>query len=527
MVDASELDITTVREGTNARALAEEIFGNGVTVTDATFFGDIDSAGIYTGGDSTSPGVVPGDSGVILSTGNAQDFTNSNGQANQRTNTSTNTSGTNNFSQYNNAAGGTTFDAATLDVDFIPENDTLTMQFVFASEEYPEFANSIYQDFFGVWINGQLVEHDVGDGDTDPFNISTTNNINLYVNNTTDEFNTEMDGFTITLTLTIDVIPNETNSIRIALADVGDSNFDSNVLIAGDSVQTNLVALSDDVEVFPDGTKTFDVLANDLNNSVGSTLTITHINGQPVSVGTEIILPTGQAVTLNADGTITVVGDGDEENFNFTYTVDNGVDTDVGFVNATSVPCFVAGTLIATPDGDRRAETLQPGDLVMTKDEGAQPLRWIGARQVAATGTFAPIHIRANTLGQHRDLLVSPLHRVLIRDNLAELLFGEAEVLVTARDLVNDRSITRREGGRVTYVHLLFDRHQVVFSEGLETESFLPGPQTASSFEADMVEEIYSIFPELDPETGVGYPIAARRTLKRYEAELLRAVKVA
>jgi hypothetical protein len=146
---------------------------------------------------------------------------------------------------------------------------------------------------------------------------------------------------------------------------------------------------------------------------------------------------------------------------------------------------------------------------------------------VAATGDFAPIHIRANTLGQHSDLLVSPLHRVLIKDNLAELLFGEAEVLVAARDLVNDHTITRREGGEVTYVHLLFDRHQVVFSEGLETESFLPGPQTAESFEAEVVEEIYSIFPELDPDTGEGYPPAARRTLKRYEAELLRAAKVA
>ena len=79
----------------------------------------------------------------------------------------------------------------------------------------------------------------------------------------------------------------------------------------------------------------------------------------------------------------------------------------------------------------------------------------------------------------------------------------------------------------MTYVHLLFDRHQVVFSEGLETESFLPGPQTSSSFEAEVVEEIYSIFPELDPETGAGYPTAARRALKRYEAKLLRAAKVA
>ena len=526
MVTASELPITTVREGTTATQMAQEIFGSGVTVTGATYYGDIDSAGIYTNGDSVAAGVTPGDTGVILSTGEVEDFTNSSGQSNQNSNTTTNTYGTNNFTQYNNAAGGATYDASTLDIDFIPDSNILTMQFVFSSEEYPEFANSIYQDFFGVWINGQLVEHDVGDGDTDPFNISTTNNINMYVDNTTDDYNTEMDGFTITLTLTMFVNPGEVNSMRIALMDVGDSSYDSNVLIAGNSVQTTLVAISDDVNVYPDGTTTLDVLSNDLNNG-GGTLTITHINGQPVVVGSTVTLPSGQQVTLNADGTFNVVGDGDEEDFNFTYTITNGTITDTGFVNATSVPCFVAGTLIATPDGDRRAETLLPGDLVMTKDEGAQPLRWIGSRRVAAMGDFAPIHIRANTLGQHRDLLVSPLHRVLIKDNLAELLFGEAEVLVAARDLVNDHSITRREGGEVTYVHLLFDRHQVVFSEGLETESFLPGPQTAHSFEAEVVAEIYSIFPELDPETGAGYPMAARRTLKRYEAELLRAAKVA
>ena len=68
----------------------------------------------------------------------------------------------------------------------------------------------------------------------------------------------------------------------------------------------------------------------------------------------------------------------------------------------------------------------------------------------------------------------------------------------------------------------MFDRHQVVYSEGLATESFLPGPQTTKSFEADIVEEITSIFPELDLATGKGYGPAARPMLKRYEAEALR-----
>ena len=223
------------------------------------------------------------------------------------------------------------------------------------------------------------------------------------------------------------------------------------------------------------------------------------------------------------NGKLSVLGDGDQENFNFTYTVTDGNISDVGYVNATSVPCFVAGTMIQTTRGNVMVERLQPGDMIITQDDGPQPLRWIGTRRVDAVGKFAPIHIRPNTFGAHGHLLVSPLHRILIRDTLAELLFGEQEVLVCARDLVNDRSVRVKEGSQVTYVHLMFDRHQVIFSEGLATESFLPGPQTTDVFEAEIIAEICAIFPEIDPDTGLGYSPAARRTLKRYEAALLRA----
>ena len=75
---------------------------------------------------------------------------------------------------------------------------------------------------------------------------------------------------------------------------------------------------------------------------------------------------------------------------------------------------------------------------------------------------------------------------------------------------------------RVEYVHLLFDQHQVIYSEGLPTESFLPGPQTSKSFEDEIIEEITAIFPELNVTTGEGYGPAARPLLKRYEAEALR-----
>lgn len=517
MATGAELTYTT---NATALTLANTIFGSGVTVNGASYSGPANSSAIYSNG-QLSPGVVPANTGVILSTGNARDFTQSSGDPNRSTGTSTDTTGTNNNAAFNTIAGTNTYDAVWLDVDFTPVGNTMTMSFVFASEEFPEYINSQFNDVVGVWINGTHVPISVGNGSTSVNNINGSTQQNLFVSNTNDAYNTEMDGFTVVMTLTIPVNPGVVNSIRIGIADAADSSYDSNLLIGGDSIQTTLVALDDSVNLNPSGTKTLDVLANDIAPS-GATLTITHINGVAVTAGSTITLPSGQTVTLNADGTFTITGDGQVETKNFTYSVSDGLGhTDTGFVKINSIPCFVAGTAIRTPNGDVAVETLQPGDLVMTHDDGPQPLRWIGSRTVAAQGNFAPVHIRADTFGQHGDLMVSPLHRVLIRDSLSELLFGEAEVLVAAKDLVNDRSVRYVSGGDVTYVHLLFDRHQVVFSEGLATESFLPGPQTTKSFEADIVAEICALFPEIDPETGHGYSPAARRTLRSFEAQLL------
>ncbi len=524
MVAASELPINTLA---TAFQMAQSIFGSGVTVNSASYTGDARSSGIYSNGNATSPGVVPSDTGVILSTGRVTDFTNTFGQSNQSTNTSTNTSGPNNNAMFNAIAGASTYDAAYLDIDFTPTGDTMTMQFVFSSDEFPEYSASVYNDVVGVWINGTHVPLSVGNGKTSVGNVNQTNNINLYKDNTLDQFNTEMDGFTVTMTLTIPVNPGVVNSIRIGIADVVDSNYDSSLLIAGDSVQTVLIARDDDVTIGIGGTKTVDVLANDYNAAAG-TLTITQINGVAVTVGSTVTLPTGQVVTLNADGTFTIQTDLDAETVSFTYKIQNSAgQTDVGFVTVDTVPCFVAGTLIRTPVGDVAVESLHPGDLVVTVDDGPQPIRWIGQREVCGLGKLAPIRFEPGALGDHGALLLSPQHRVMIRDTFAELMFGETEVLVAAKDLVNDCSIRPQDCESVTYVHILFDRHQVVWSEGLATESFLPGPQTTKSFDAAVIDEISLIFPELDPQTGSGYGPAARRGLRNFEAVALRASRLA
>lgn len=508
---------------TNATALqmANTIFGNGTTVVGASYSGPNNSSAIYSNGDALSPYATPGDTGVILSTGNVRSYTQSWGDPNRSTGTSTNTSGANNDSQFNAVAGTNTYDAAWLDVDFIPTGNVMTINFTFASEEYPEYVNSAFNDILGVWANGVYVPITVGNGRVAINNINPSTEPNLFLNNTNDAYNTEMDGFTLTLKLTIPVNAGVTNSIRIGIADVGDSQWDSNVLIAADSVQTQLVALDDLRTLRPDGTKVVEVLDNDVHLP-GATLVITHINDIPVVTGQIITLASGQQVQLNANGTLTVIGDGDTETLKFTYTVADGLgNTDIGLVTINSVPCFVSGTLIRTPDGDVPVESLTPGDMVVTMDDGPQPLRWMGSRTVPARGGLAPICIKAGTFGDHGKLLVSPQHRILLRDSLAELMFGENEVLVAAKDLVNDRSVRRITGGDVEYVHLMFDTHQIVMSEGLATESFHPGPQTMGDFPQETLEELTAIFPDLDPETGAGYGPSARRSLKSFETVAL------
>lgn len=527
---AQELPIDT---NASAMEMANEIFGEGVTVVSADYLGDRRSSGIYSEGDAISAETTPGDTGVILSTGKATDYTNSSGggwwggnstNTNQATNTSTDTrNGIDNDAAFNAAAGAPTYDASILDMEFIPDGDVMTIQFVFSSEEYPEYVDSLFQDFIGVWVNGDFVQLGIGDGDIDPNNINGGNNQSLFISNLNDEYNTEMDGFTATMTLNMTVIPGQINTLRIGIADVNDSQYDSTLMIAGGSAQTALIANDDVINMAPGGTQTVDLMAND-NGPGNTTLILTHINGQPVSAGSIVTLATGQQILVNLDGTITVLADGDTESVNFSYTTGvgsgNGL-SDTAFVTINQVPCFVAGTRIRTPQGYVAVEELQPGDLVVTKDDGAQPICWIGSRDVEGRGDFAPIHIRKNTFGHHRALQLSPLHRVLVRDGLTEILFGDPEVLVAIKELINDHSVRQVPVAQVTYVHLMFDKHQIVWAEGLETESFLPGPQIVNSFEQETMAEICAIFPELDPETGAGYGPAARRTLKGFEATLL------
>jgi hypothetical protein len=195
------------------------------------------------------------------------------------------------------------------------------------------------------------------------------------------------------------------------------------------------------------------------------------------------------------------------------------------------VPCFTAGTAIATPRGAVPVEELDVGDLVLTRDNGARPVRWIGkrrlsARQLASNPNLNPVVFRAGSLGQGlpaRDLTVSPQHRMLVQSVEAELHFGEHEVLVAARHFAGRPGIeTVTDADEVIYVHMMFDQHEIVLSNGVWTESFQPGEQTMGDMGAEQRAELYALFPELAGGLPVGdvYP-AARITLRAREAAIV------
>lgn len=186
------------------------------------------------------------------------------------------------------------------------------------------------------------------------------------------------------------------------------------------------------------------------------------------------------------------------------------------------VPCFVAGTLIQTIHGEVLIEDLKNGDLVLTMDCGYQAICWIGGRrlscsQLEANPKLMPIRIRAGTLGSGKptkDLLVSPQHRILIRSKIAKRMFGESEVLIPAKKLTAIEGIDfAREVQGVEYFHILFQAHQIVFSNGAPTESLFTGPEALKSVSAAARLEIETLFPDI---TAPGFmPASARHIPKK------------
>ncbi len=192
--------------------------------------------------------------------------------------------------------------------------------------------------------------------------------------------------------------------------------------------------------------------------------------------------------------------------------------------------CFGRGALIGTKRGRVAVEDLRPGDFIQTRDNGFQLLRWISScylstDELGADDTSWPIRIKADALGELRplqDLVVSPRFRLLSNHPSCVALFGSPETLAPAVDLLDGDTILRvRPSTDLSFYNLMFDQHQIITANGLETESYHPGNFGVAAMSLEMQMQMRQIFPHLNGDLN-GFGKTARPILKGFEAEVLR-----
>lgn len=196
------------------------------------------------------------------------------------------------------------------------------------------------------------------------------------------------------------------------------------------------------------------------------------------------------------------------------------------------VICFTPGTLILTPNGQVKVEDLAAGDRVITRDHGVQTVRWVGHTDVSVVRTqinpnLRPVLIRKDALGPgqpEQDMRVSRQHRILVRDWRAEMLFGaEGGVLAPAFTLCNDSTIREEYPSEpVTYIHIAFDQHEIIYADGIEAESLHPAEAMVSGMTEEARAELLELFPELADQGAYAFD-TARAALRGRDAAVLRA----
>jgi len=193
------------------------------------------------------------------------------------------------------------------------------------------------------------------------------------------------------------------------------------------------------------------------------------------------------------------------------------------------VACFTPGTLIATPKGERPVERLGRGDKIITRDNGIQKIRWAGKKNLDPKTLILnphlnPILIRKGSLDNdlpETDLMVSPNHRMLVRRNKSAVYYEETEVFAAAKHLINNRSIFAVDRIQVSYLHFMFDTHQIVLANGSWTESFQPSDHTLKAVGNAQRTEILELFPELATTEGIKDFHSGRETLTKAQAREL------
>lgn len=180
-----------------------------------------------------------------------------------------------------------------------------------------------------------------------------------------------------------------------------------------------------------------------------------------------------------------------------------GIDRAAATTRLAEIACvsFTRGTHITLASGEQiPIEQLKVGDRVLTRDDGPQPIRWIGQTTLRAVGEFAPVVIRKGVLHNSNDLIVSPDHRLFVWQRQDRLGAGRSEVLVKVRHLINGDTVFQQDGGFVDYFQLLFDDHQIIFAEGIAAESLLIDPRSRAAIPADVAGRSHGLRRHLSYE---------------------------
>ncbi|MCF2870872.1 Hint domain-containing protein [Octadecabacter sp. G9-8] len=168
-----------------------------------------------------------------------------------------------------------------------------------------------------------------------------------------------------------------------------------------------------------------------------------------------------------------------------------------GFFNIanSSTVCFDASTYILTPNGQTPILDLLVGDCVVTADNGPQKIVWIGKRhvtrlQLITQPKLRPVLIPQGVLGAHIDTLVSRQHALVTKGG---------SLMRSAKLAGRARSRMRIANGRksVTYLHLMFDSHQIIFANGIAAESFYPGPHALRALTKRQLHTLRPVLPDI------------------------------
>lgn len=283
----------------------------------------------------------------------------------------------------------------------------------------------------------------------------------------------------------------------------------------GGAADPDTVVLVDGVEM------TFTV---EFSGTLPTTNKLRNVNGEDLR-GEEIVVITtqdGQRFFFLTNGTTS---------FATMDSFPNGAHA-IESIDSTSdvLVCFMRGTRILTPQGEVPVEALTVGDQVINADGNKVTLRWISSRKLSSLDLmlqpkFRPVCILRGSLGQHQpttDLWVSPWHRVVVGGYDVELMYSQDQVFVAAKHLVN-AVVGPAETyiDEVEYIHLLFDQHEVIFANGLATESLYPGDVAIASLSKDDRDALSACLQRQGRDVA-GYGPTALTALTGQEAGVLR-----